>query len=227
MVIFHLLWDLNFFGYIQIDLWSGFWLVLGRMVQTIFIFTTGLTLSISYQAVVHKGKTVSLLSRASHAAKLLGFALVITLLSWLMFQGDLIVFGILHFMGVSVLLSLLFLPLQRWNVLLGIFIMMTSPWVTTITTDLELLSFVGVNNMHSTALDYFPLFPWFGLFLIGVGSYFYLYPKHVSVISWTWLHRLPGYATWCFLGKRSLPVYLVHQPILFGLIWLYATFIQR
>ena len=68
-------------------------------------------------------------------------------------------------------------------------------------------------------LDYFPIFPWFGLYLIGMsmGSIFYpggkrkgeLKPPHIPVVP-----------VICFAGRHSLLIYLIHQPIIVGILLL-------
>ena len=58
--------------------------------------------------------------------------------------------------------------------------------------------------------DYFPLLPW--LFLFWTGFYLYrLRPETPAVPD----IRLPGIGA---IGRRSLMVYLLHQPVIYGLL---------
>ena len=56
--------------------------------------------------------------------------------------------------------------------------------------------------------DYFPLLPWLFLFWVG----YYLWPL---IRSWKPLQRkVPVFSA---LGRLCLPVYVVHQPVCYGL----------
>ena len=65
--------------------------------------------------------------------------------------------------------------------------------------------------------DYRPLLPWFGVVLLGVfaGNLFYGTGKRTAGLA----GRMPPPARpLTFLGRHSLFIYLVHQPILVGLL---------
>ena len=69
--------------------------------------------------------------------------------------------------------------------------------------------------------DYLPLFPWFGMFLIGaaIGRLFYRDRQSLLPQGWTKPLTLWGRPL-LFLGRHPLTVYVVHQPLLLLLIWL-------
>ncbi len=64
--------------------------------------------------------------------------------------------------------------------------------------------------------DYFPLIPWFFLYLCG----FFLYrlAQGTPAAQKLLLRRVPGLAE---LGRHSLLIYLLHQPVIFGLMWIF------
>ncbi|PWJ69711.1 putative membrane protein [Ruminococcaceae bacterium R-25] len=75
-----------------------------------------------------------------------------------------------------------------------------------------------IQNLPNMA-DYMPLFPWLGVFLIGcvIGRLCYkekktLIPKESKVM--TAIARPVE-----FIGRHSLIIYLVHQPVIYGLLY--------
>lgn len=86
------------------------------------------------------------------------------------------------------------------------------PELLTTRYDLYPLGFVSSGFFSS---DYFPLLPWLFIFIIGafLGSFAvegrlpsFMYKKHIGVLA--------------FLGRHSLIIYLLHQPIIYALLFL-------
>lgn len=73
-------------------------------------------------------------------------------------------------------------------------------------------------NLWRYTVDYFPLFPWFGVVLFGVGLGAILYKDGKRQFKFPDLSRYLPVRVVSAIGRRSLLVYLVHQPILVGLI---------
>jgi uncharacterized membrane protein len=73
----------------------------------------------------------------------------------------------------------------------------------------------GIHSPSFSSFDYFPLIPWFGVFLIGSALGKSVYASKRSLLPW----RLPG----TFVntaGRHSLLIYLVHQPVIMGVLYL-------
>jgi uncharacterized membrane protein len=64
--------------------------------------------------------------------------------------------------------------------------------------------------------DYVPLFPWTGVVLLGIAAGHLLWRHAFAPLAW--LARAPAPLRW--LGRHSLVVYMVHQPLLLGALWL-------
>lgn len=75
----------------------------------------------------------------------------------------------------------------------------------------------GIYPAGFTSVDYTPLFPWFGVVLIGIGIGNFLYTGGVRQFA---VPRLPDLfsAPLAFLGRHSLLIYLVHQPVIIILL---------
>ena len=61
-----------------------------------------------------------------------------------------------------------------------------------------------------------PLFPWLGVVLLGIALGHALAARAFAAIAP--LGRAPSWLR--AMGRHSLAVYMVHQPILMGAIWL-------
>lgn len=74
-----------------------------------------------------------------------------------------------------------------------------------------LTAYVGMPAIDFYSTDYFSLIPWFFLFVTGY--FFYGSCKKRGFLQWEFLQKeLPFFG---FLGKHSLLVYLLHQPVLY------------
>ncbi len=114
MVLYHLVFDLNYFAVYDIDVSSGFWLAVARLTASLFLLLVGLSLTLSHSRAQLLGQEdrfrLRLLKRS---AWILGLALGITLVTYFFIGRGFIVFGVLHLIGLSLLLAYPFLRLQR------------------------------------------------------------------------------------------------------------------
>lgn len=130
-------------------------------------------------------------------------------------------FGILHFMGLAMILYHFLGPVIQkvpWCLMVAcsaVLYVLTDRWTETL-TEIPFLFPIGFTTASFTSADYYPLLPHFFLFLVGTVLGGALLARRAEVAA----VRLPPAATW--LGRHSLFLYLIHQPILYGictLIW--------
>jgi len=200
MVVFHLTFDLAYFGNYDLDVHSGLLFYLGRATASLFILLAGISLSLS-----HSRSAAGMEKYLKRGLKIFSWGLLITLITRLFFPAEFIVFGILHFIGLSVVLAYPFLRQKHWNLLLGLSIIFIG------------LSIQGPLILFPTSFrtfDYFPIFPWFGLILIGIFLGNSFYPNHTRKFS------LPEISSpLSLMGRHSLLIYLAHQPVLIALLY--------
>lgn len=203
MVIFHFFVNLDLLGFMQINLWEPPIIYLAIPIQVLFIVSTAFTL----QLTAHKG----IPRRIKHALKLAFWAMLITAITWLIYQEQAVKFGILHFYSAAILFSLPILKNKWLPVLLAIPMLIATPFLAEIPAQSTWLFPLGITQPGFASLDYFPLFPWLGVFWMGLTAAHLILPKlnsrsHSKHLEW--------------IGRYSLHIYLVHQPILFGGLWL-------
>ena len=213
MITFHTVFALDFFGAVAVEVAQGLWRFFALATATIFIAVAGVSLSISSaRAAQHLDRRGVAEKNLRRGAGIFLLGMGITLVTWLLLPDEYILFGVLHCIGLSIALSPLFLGLGRRNLLLGAVIILLGPIVAQIEGPLA-LAWLGIHPADFASLDYVPLVPWLGVFLAGMGTGALLYPGGRRGFPARDGERAPiGPLT--FLGRHSLPIYLVHVPVI-------------
>ena len=213
MVIFHTIFDLNFFGIAPIDVSTGFWFIFARATASLFLIIVGISLVVSHaRAAEHIRGLPLTMKYLKRGAGIFALGLLATLATWLYLREGFIIFGILHLIGISVMLSVLFFRFGRYNIVLGLLCIAGGFFIGSVQGPLWLLP-LGVMPVSFYSVDYTPLIPWFGAVLIGMGAGEYLYSGGIRRFT---LPRMPAriIIPLSVLGQYSLIIYLVHQPVI-------------
>ncbi len=218
MVIFHFLFDLNFLGLAKISMYEGFLLVFQRTTATLFLLVVGITLSIAYR----NGKT-EFFYYLKRGLLLVAVALLITVATWIYPHEGFIIFGIIHLIAFSIIVSYIFLRTYYLTLFTGIALIVIGLAISGITASNSILLWLGLPPANFYTLDYYPVLPWFGIVLIGIflGKFIYVEKKICFEEIKNPLANFLGY-----IGQRSLMIYLVHQPILIGILMLYKYYLR-
>ena len=92
-------------------------------------------------------------------------------------------------------------------------------YVKGVPTDRALLFPLGIVRPAFSSSDYFPLLPNLGYFFVGIFLGRTLYAKKRSLMPKVNSSAAPiRFLSWC--GRQSLFIYLLHQPVLYGVIYL-------
>ena len=221
MVLYHLVFDLNYFAVYDIDVSSGFWLAVARTTASFFLLLVGLSLTLSHSRAQLLGKEDRFRLRlVKRSAWILGLALGITFVTYLFIGRGFIVFGVLHLIGLSLLLAYPFLRLQRASIIFGLLFILLGIYLQNISVGFPWLLWLGLAPPGFYSVDYFPLFPWFGVILVGMGLGSLLYPGYLRRITVPDLSSSPFVRGLAFLGRNSLFIYLVHQPVMIAILFL-------
>src|ERR671916_809206 len=216
MVLFHFSYDLAYFaGLFDVGFFrSGLGLYVARFGGAAFIFLAGLSLTLSYQRAVNTRPSGWNLFRKylGRGLWVFSFGVLITFFTWIFVPEDMIVFGILHLIGASIILAYPFLKLKLPNAVLGLGCVIVGLYLRDFDADHAYLAWLGVKP-DFFMLDYWPLFPWFGVMLLGIFAGNTLYGERGRTTPGPG-PKLPGIRPLTFLGRHSLLVYLLHQPIL-------------
>lgn len=214
MICVHLVFDLSRFGGMSFTL-PGWFVFVRQYGHVLFVLISGICATFS-SSTLKRGVTV------------FGAGLLI---SYVTFYMDMVIgingigiwFGILHMLGLCMILYPLFRRLPFWALaLIGAAFIGLGFWLETLTVEVPYLFPIGLRAKGVFfGSDYFPIFPGLGWFLVGAALGKSVYRRRESL-----LPRVN--ADFCLLrffrwvGKYSLFFYLLHQPVLFILVNLFA-----
>jgi uncharacterized membrane protein len=245
MVLFHTLFDISFFGIAQVNVSSGFWRYFAFATATLFLFLVGISLVVSHARAARYMAGFALARKfLLRGAGIFLLGLGITVATWFYLREGFILFGILHLIGISVMLSPLFIRFRKYNIAIGIAFILIGwfvigslgpvlsqsfgiqpagawltgyapmvPWTPTGAFIPLLLLPLGIHAASFMTVDYEPLFPFFGVVLLGMGAGEFLYGEGVRHFTEP---KIPDFliSPLSFLGRHSLLIYLVHQPVI-------------
>jgi uncharacterized membrane protein len=213
VVGYHLLYDLGeyvgvgrFLGF-STDLSTVAWLVAQHFFAGLFIVLSG---------------TSSTLSRSNlrRGLRLLAVSLVVTAVTYIFDPSSAVWFGILQLLAVSILIYGAAFEKAKpvtcavWGVFvlgLGIALYFLKK---SITIPFDWLLPFGIHSPGYSSFDYFPLIPWFGIFLIGAALGKSVYAPRRSLLSWQLPQTFVNAA-----GRHSLLIYIVHQPVILAVLY--------
>jgi len=221
MIAFHLLYDLNYFAGHSFVLSAGFWWLFARFTAVIFLFLVGVSLTLSHSRTRARlsGKEMTM-KYARRGLKIFGWGLLITALTWIFLSGKgTIWFGVLHLIGISIILARPLIGRRFLNLLLAFAFTIAGLYLSIMVFDFPWLLPLGFTPAAFYTLDYLPVLPWFGAVLFGLffGGTFYPGGKRLFPLS----TKAPcALKPICFIGRHSLLIYLLHQPVLIGVIYI-------
>lgn len=218
MTAYHFCFDLNHFGYLRQDFHDDpFWTWQRTAIVSLFLFTAGLGQVIA----VSQGQSWQRFWR--RWGQVVGCALLVSAGSYAMFPQSFIYFGVLHGMAVMLLIVRLTAAWGAWLWILGslafamkfIAIYAHTYWTGVEFLNQNYFNWLGLISRKPITEDYVPIIPWLGVMWWGVaaGSWALRQRPH-------WFGVETGVAgrPLAWLGRWSLTYYLLHQPVLMGLL---------
>ena len=229
MTVFHLCFDLTQFGYLKQNFYNDpVWTWQRTLIVSLFLLCAGMGQAIA----VAQGQRWPRFWR--RWALVLGCALLVTAGSWLMYPKSFIYFGVLHGMALMLIIARLTAHWGGWLWILGglsiaikyiaAYVMNTSGTVEFVDIfNSPALNWLGFITRKPITEDYVPLLPWLGVMWWGVAAGNRLTSRrgglglaHLPVL-------LQPLAT---LGRWSLSYYMLHQPVLIGVLMALAWWFQ-
>ena len=197
MLIFHTAYDLNAYAGIHIDCSTGIFEMIGNISGLLFIFVSGISSGLSRNT-------------NKKAIKLLIIAMIISIVSYIIFGESYIRFGILHLLSVCLLTNIILKNLSSGMILLIAFLSLIAGEIFKgIVLPVTFLIPLGIVYDNFQSIDYYPVFPYVSYYILGIFIYKTFYHKGKKLI-----HSGIEISYVTKISKKSLLVYLIHQPII-------------
>lgn len=224
MTVFHFCFDLSHFG-----LWpqnfraDPFWTVQRTAIVSLFLFCAGLGQAMA----LHQGQGWGRFWR--RWMQIASCAALVSAASYAMFPRSFIHFGVLHGMALMLIVARCTAGWGRWLWPAGLVAVAMPPLAHYLLThhwadaaswfNSRALNWLGLVARKPFTEDYVPVLPWLGVLWWGVaaGQWMLVQRPH-------WLARTlaPGLRPLALLGRWSLSYYMLHQPVMIGLLMLFT-----
>lgn len=203
---------------------AGPLLALARSVAFGFVLLAGAALYLSFLRQEIKGRPPPLSRSLARGSRIFGWGMLVTLATWIYPREGFVIFGVLHLIGISIVLCRPFLGLPQTSLLVGTAAVAIGAALDGLPGGSPWLIPLGLPPAGFYSLDYLPILPWTGVFLIGTSAAAWAYPGYRRRFRLpAWAGRLPETRPGrclIWLGQHSLAAYLLHQPALACLILL-------
>lgn len=219
MFVYHFTWDLDFFGFIdpQVTRSTAFAIV-SHLIASAFLFISGVALFLAHRL------RFRLDAFSKHFGKIALAAALVTIATAQVMPQGVVTFGILHCLAAGALAAALFLRSPAPLTLLASSAMILAPLVwTSPAMDSPALQWLGLGTREPFTFDWRPFLPWAGLVVAGLGMAQLLAGGPVEERLAVWRAQGPAGRGLILMGRWSLPIYLIHQPVLLALLWLAAA----
>lgn len=189
--------------------------------HTIFIYVVGINLHISYTKYSDNDKITFYKKQLKRGFKLLIFGGFMTLMSYLLYPSMFVRFGIFHFLGISIILSFLFVQTKVRTTIGIVLFTLLAMVIKSYKYDLVMYCSqsknvcfdLGVANFFNS-LDHFPIIPYFLYILLGIktGQYLYSDLPYKTIIPSIQENII------AVIGRKSLEIYLIHWFVIYWVV---------
>ena len=221
MTLFHFGWDLEMFGIAEKGFASQPAMVwFARVIASSFLILVGVSLVLAHNKGFNRNNFIRRFLMVAGAAAL------ITLATYFATPDGFIFFGILHNIALASVIGLLFLRLPWWiNSTAAALVFCAALWWRTPLLDAPIWWWTGLSQYTPKANDYVPIFPFFSAVLVGIAGAQMAIAKG-WMVKLAYLKSQTMFARMLkFIGRHSLLYYLVHQPVMISILYVFYVLI--
>ncbi|WP_342453121.1 heparan-alpha-glucosaminide N-acetyltransferase [Jiella mangrovi] len=219
MATYHFTWDLEHFSYVAEGLTAqGGWRIFARCIASSFLFLVGFSLVLAH------GREIRWRKFLVRLAQIVAGAIAVTVATLFVTPNSFVFFGILQHIALASVLGLAFLRLPAvLTALCGVAVVAAPSFVTLPGFDSRWLAWIGwFSEKMPLSNDLVPIFPFFGAVLIGIAAGRIAVDRGWIAMMRGWNDRLAGLWPLGVAGRHALIIYLLHQPLLYGLVALFT-----
>lgn len=213
MIVYHFCFDLAYLHLAAFDFYRDpWWLHARTAILSSFLLLAGVSLVLAERTVDGRA------GFWRHVVRIAGCAAVVSLASYLIFPQSYIWFGVLHAIALSLIVVRPLARHPRLALGAGLLVIAAGATLQSEWFDRRALGWIGFMTAKPRTEDYVPLFPWTGVMLVGIAAGHALLRTQFRAIAFA--ENGPRFAAW--MGRHSLALYMVHQPLLLGLLYLFV-----
>lgn len=222
VVVYHFFWDLSYFWLIEADVSTQFaWVAFARTLLGTFVGLVGVSLVLAHRA------GIAWPPFWRRLAMIGGAALLVSVGTYIFFPETFVYFGVLHAIALFSVLGLAFLNAPLWLVFAAGLAVFLAPFAYSDTLfEAKPLSWIGFWPVPPPTNDLVPVFPWFGVTLIGMGLTRVALARGWDARLARWRADGPAGRLLVWAGRWSLVIYLVHQPVLLAGVYPFAQIVM-
>lgn len=215
MVVFHIAWDLYYFGYSPVDVTTDLgWVIFQKSILSSFLLLVGAGLVLAH------GKAIRWNRFWRRFAIVVACALLVTAGTYWMFPDYFVFFGVLHAIALFSLLGLAFLRLPPLPVAaLGVAMIAANLLYNDPVFASRELGWIGFWPTSPPTSDVVPIFPWFGVVLLGIAIMRLILASRLAEDLGHLNSDEPAAKGLAFMGRWSLPIYVLHQPLIIAVLF--------
>jgi uncharacterized membrane protein len=218
MTAYHFCFDLHYFKWIKQDFYRDpFWTWQRTCIVSLFLLCAGAGQAVA----LHQGQSWQRFWR--RWGQIVLCAALVTASSYIMYPRSFIYFGVLHGIALMLIIVRLTAHWGAWLWLAGaiaiaikfIAAYAISTWFSMLFLNTKPWNWLGLISIKPLTEDYVPLIPWLGVMWWGMAACQWLLRERPALLT----GAIPNYLRWlAWMGSWSLIYYMVHQPLMIGIL---------
>lgn len=214
MILFHAAFDAMILGMFEFEPYGWPLIILVRAVQFLFLGLAGVSVALSGRGFV---------GQLRRGAVIFSCGMLVSFATWVLFPEDFVKFGVLHFVGVAVPILVLFKGRKVAALGVALISFAVGEYFLGLSVGVGWLFPFGLLAPGFSSLDYFPIFPWLAVPLVGLVLGEWIWgarrPTRLAILGRIPLLSGRRHSPLLAMGRHSLAIYLLHQPVLYFSLW--------
>lgn len=219
MIIYHIVFDLEFTFGIGLNLIDSY---LFERFADIVLVSFLLLVGFSTYIIYNRSAAYSLFISKQFKRILLTFvsAFIVSVATYIFDKAYFVFFGVLHLITISMIVLLFLARYRRTLLIVSLLIFVVTHYVGAYNN--LFFNVLGLGNLNITTFDFVPVFPWLAFPFLGFvfGDFILNFAK------WLNPYFSGKFGFVLALGRNSLKVYILHQPLVLALLY-FVFFIYR
>lgn len=221
MIIYHFSWDLTYFKIASFGIFTDpWWIWFARIIVIIILGVMGIS------QVMARRRPLDARIFFRRFGLIAASALAVSLTTYWMDPGSYVYFGILHHIALAavIIAGAIVLP-SAALVVLAAAILAAPGYLAHPAFSADWLLWLGLSPETPFSVDYVPLVPWFAAPLLGIVAGRWIFQSAAAQAALAWQPAHPAAIILRLAGRHSLAIYLLHQPLLYGGLYLFVNVI--